>query len=436
MKVLVFEEHLGMSRHIEGFFAKHRMQTYVCTNANDFAQVDFRDFDVYLHFTSSCLSEMNTDFILRRLPSVFIHCGGEMISEKLQLREGEEAFPFLGDLSYLLQKMEKAIVEFENWSKPSAESIFEFEMKFSMIEKEEASEQICNLIARRYSLSQVIFVDYNSWVDSITPDNVIPLDRRRKKLKKVEMLSNQDLSKNMANNLCLFLDKVPEAQEFYRNEKYQCHLLKAGLEPVGYLIYSSDYPKLPEERYLEYVLKRFAVIYKEKDHYKRIMEESYRDDVTSLYNQKYLPLITDSMIKEAKQTGQNFSVLFIDVDHFKKVNDTRGHLIGSEILAQLANILKVNIREKDYAFRYGGDEFLLLLHNSGSGQAKEIAERIRVQVEAHDFYVQDQVINITLSIGIASFPEHAKTKEEVIALADEAMYSGKNKSRNIVFVAS
>ena len=163
---------------------------------------------------------------------------------------------------------------------------------------------------------------------------------------------------------------------------------------------------------------------------------SYVDDLTELYNQRYLKLVLDKEISRSSRNKQCFSVLFMDIDHFKQVNDTKGHLIGSQVLVELAKILHENIRTMDYGFRYGGDEFLLILVGTDSRNALTVAERIRKQVEESIFKVDEVQIKVTLSIGIATYPEHALTKEEIIELADRAMYCGKNQSRNVVYVAS
>jgi diguanylate cyclase (GGDEF)-like protein len=163
---------------------------------------------------------------------------------------------------------------------------------------------------------------------------------------------------------------------------------------------------------------------------------SYIDDVTDLYNQRYLKLVLDKEINRAQRSENCFSVLFMDIDHFKRVNDTRGHLVGSKVLVELSKIIHQNTRVVDYGFRYGGDEFLVVLVGTSAEQAKVVAERMRKQVEESVFDIDGIQLKVTLSIGIASFPEHAKTKEQVIELADKAMYDGKKKSRNIVYVAS
>jgi two-component system, cell cycle response regulator len=163
---------------------------------------------------------------------------------------------------------------------------------------------------------------------------------------------------------------------------------------------------------------------------------SYIDDLTDLYNQRYLRLVLDKEIHRAQRAGDCFSVLFMDIDHFKQVNDTKGHLVGSKVLVALSRILHDNIRAVDYGFRYGGDEFLLILVGTGSEQAMTVGERIRQQVESSTFDVNGVKLKVTLSIGIATFPDHAATKEQIIEIADRAMYCGKAKSRNVVYVAS
>lgn len=163
---------------------------------------------------------------------------------------------------------------------------------------------------------------------------------------------------------------------------------------------------------------------------------SYIDEVTGLYNQRYLPMVLEHEIIRSKRDQSKFSLLFLDIDYFKMVNDGRGHLVGSRLLLELGKILKSQIRSCDYAFRYGGDEFIVLLGNSGADTSKLVAERIRKAIEGHTFSVEGHSLNLTVSIGLAAYPEHAQSATGLIQIADQAMYYGKRKSRNIVFVAS
>lgn len=163
--------------------------------------------------------------------------------------------------------------------------------------------------------------------------------------------------------------------------------------------------------------------------------QTLRDDLTSLFNQKCLSMVLESEIHRSNREKAKFSVLFIDIDHFKKVNDTMGHWVGSHLLVELGGLLSSSVRKSDYAFRYGGDEFVVILPATDSAGAENAAERIRAKVEGNTFCVDGATIPLTLSIGIATFPDHAQSHEEIIKMADEAMYNGKNKSRNIVLLA-
>ena len=163
---------------------------------------------------------------------------------------------------------------------------------------------------------------------------------------------------------------------------------------------------------------------------------SYVDEVTGLHNQRYLPMVLEHEIERSKREGGEFSLLFLDIDYFKMVNDGRGHWVGSRLLFELGKILKSQVRSCDYLFRYGGDEFIVLLGNSTAENSKKVAERIRKAIESHTFAVEGHNLNLTVSIGLASYPDHAQTASGLIQIADQAMYYGKRKSRNIVFVAS
>lgn len=163
---------------------------------------------------------------------------------------------------------------------------------------------------------------------------------------------------------------------------------------------------------------------------------TFVDDVTSLYNQRYLQLVLDREVAKSKRSSSPFSLLFLDVDYFKIVNDTRGHIVGSKILVEISNLIREQIRMSDFAFRYGGDEFVVLLLDTPVGIAENIAERIRKKVEDTSFRIGGDDIRLTVSIGVAGFPDHAKTSEQIIQLADIAMYYAKNKSRNVVYVTA
>ena len=127
----------------------------------------------------------------------------------------------------------------------------------------------------------------------------------------------------------------------------------------------------------------------------------------------------------------------MDVDFFKRVNDAHGHLVGSRVLVEVGSLLRSCVRETDTVVRYGGDEFVVLLVETNAEEAKLVAERMRLMVESGRFVADLGLdIRLTISIGIAAFPEHANTKQHLLNLADQAMYRGKESSRNVVYLAN
>jgi len=182
---------------------------------------------------------------------------------------------------------------------------------------------------------------------------------------------------------------------------------------------------------LVYLAEQTAIGFDNAYRFKGARELIYTDDLTGLYNQRYLDIVLDQEIRRAERYGLEFSVLFLDLDLFKNVNDVHGHIAGSNALKEVARILYNSIREVDVAFRYGGDEFTALLVETGVEGAATVAERIRQEIENHVFLKKyNQNSQLTVSVGYATFPHHAKDKKTVLDLADKAMYHGK-KVRNI-----
>jgi diguanylate cyclase (GGDEF)-like protein len=159
----------------------------------------------------------------------------------------------------------------------------------------------------------------------------------------------------------------------------------------------------------------------------------YRDDLTGLFNIRYLEVALESEIRRAQRFASNFSLLFIDLDNFKMINDKFGHLAGSSILRQVARSLQDASREVDSVIRYGGDEFVILLLGANPSMALLAAERIRQTIEDERFMLEGgSHVSLTVSIGVASFPDHAKDKTGLLKIADETMYAGKRGGKNRV----
>jgi diguanylate cyclase (GGDEF)-like protein len=168
----------------------------------------------------------------------------------------------------------------------------------------------------------------------------------------------------------------------------------------------------------------------------KIQELTITDDCTGLYNARHLYKTLDTEVYRSSRFGYEFSVLFIDLDHFKSVNDTHGHLIGSKLLAEIGYLVKAQLRLIDFAFRYGGDEFVILLPQTGKDQALVVAKRLRDAMRASSFCREENLnLNVRASIGLATYPHDARTAHDIIRQADEMMYIVKNSTRDNIGIA-
>jgi diguanylate cyclase (GGDEF)-like protein len=163
---------------------------------------------------------------------------------------------------------------------------------------------------------------------------------------------------------------------------------------------------------------------------------SVTDDLTRLYNSRYLNLVLRREAKRASRSGRPLSLLFLDLDGFKAVNDTHGHLAGSKALVEAAAIVRGSARETDVAARFGGDEFSVVLPDTGREGAVSVAERIRDRVNAHQFLASEGLsVHLTASIGVATLPDVAASAEELLRAADVAMYRVKDAGKNGIHIA-
>ena len=171
--------------------------------------------------------------------------------------------------------------------------------------------------------------------------------------------------------------------------------------------------------------------------YAMAKERAFIDDVTEAYNARYLLATCENEILRAERYGNPLSVLFLDLDRFKLVNDEYGHLVGSETLRRLSRLLEQCVRQVDTLARYGGDEFTILLVDTGHDAALQIAERIRRTVEDHVFEAgRDAHLKLTISIGVATCPDHGVARDLLLDAADKAMYRAKSEGRNRVCSAA
>jgi diguanylate cyclase (GGDEF)-like protein len=180
-----------------------------------------------------------------------------------------------------------------------------------------------------------------------------------------------------------------------------------------------------------------AIALENARHVQKIQELTITDDCTSLYNARHMNAILETEVYRSQRDGLECSLVFMDLDHFKNVNDTRGHLLGSTLLAEIGQVLRANCRGNDFAFRYGGDEFVILLPRTSKENATLVARRLHKLIRERLWLTSEGPgVRITSSMGVACFPTDAKSKAELLHLADEAMYQVKNTSRDNVASAN
>jgi len=163
---------------------------------------------------------------------------------------------------------------------------------------------------------------------------------------------------------------------------------------------------------------------------------SVTDDLTQLYNSRYLNQVLRREAKRASRSGRPLSLLFLDLDGFKGINDTHGHQAGSRALVEAAVVIRRCARETDVVARFGGDEFALILPDTGSEGAAAVGERVRERLSAHPFLEGSGLrLNLTASVGVATLPDVAASAEELVRAADMAMYQVKDSGKNGVRIA-
>jgi len=179
-----------------------------------------------------------------------------------------------------------------------------------------------------------------------------------------------------------------------------------------------------------------AIALENSRNYQRIQELTITDDVTGLYNSRHLHQILKNEIDRFERYQNAFSIIFFDLDFFKRVNDTYGHLVGSQMLNKVAKVILKIIRKVDLAVRYGGDEFIVVLPHTSKKQAHVAAKRLRNAINSEIYFAEEGLnIRITASFGVATFADDARSEDELLKAVDEAMYQIKDTSRDGIALA-
>lgn len=202
-----------------------------------------------------------------------------------------------------------------------------------------------------------------------------------------------------------------------------------------YLILPVDYNEMAARIKTQIRRKKYQEAL--KSNYQQSISMAITDGLTGLYNRRYLDTHLENTVRQALANSKPMSVMIMDMDHFKQVNDTYGHNVGDEVLKHLAEIIIRSTRSADLAARYGGEEFVILMPETNTEPAMDVAERIRKTVESTDMRVSHQVGSIkkTISIGVATLNPFGDSPTDLMKRADAALYQAKNSGRNQVRLA-
>jgi diguanylate cyclase (GGDEF)-like protein/PAS domain S-box-containing protein len=238
-------------------------------------------------------------------------------------------------------------------------------------------------------------------------------------------------------NRSLLVEDVQAQPEYISiDDEVTCELvsvIRVGGEPIGIIDIQSDASqplKLADLQLADSIAAHLGLLIEQVTIQERLERQALTDPLTGMANRRAFMRQLQSLV--SSQEDKIAALLLVELDHFKSVNDRYGHLFGDEMLKQVANRLRQVLRERDVLARYGGDEIAMVFFGVNATQAREIAERLRSSIADVPFHFDGQSADLTVSIGIALYPYHGSTPDELIAEADRAMYVAKLNGRNSV----
>ena len=239
------------------------------------------------------------------------------------------------------------------------------------------------------------------------------------------------LKENVIIDDCQFAQDVDEGfKGGVLPSEYEVFVLKSKEKKLGVLLYKGLEPKDKEK--FAILAHQFALALRRLKLYKDIETLAITDGLTGVYTRRYFIERFDEEIKRSALRKSSLAFLMIDADHFKMINDQHGHLTGDMVLKEISGIVQESVREIDIVGRFGGEEFCVVLPDTDMEGARVVAERIRKSAEKRLIKAYDNAVRVTVSIGVAIYPNDGKLLEELMDKADWALYRAKSQGRNCV----
>lgn len=372
----------------------------------------------------------------------------DQVEKKVQISAqplGENILIFTRDTSLettLFEKYRGELEQKEDLILQLNRKVFELEFLLgcTSMESNENAGQI-SLTAVLKKVHKELAADFVSAV-TITPnhqgDSVIKNIEAFSDSKDPLIRSEDFFQLEMSRWLGLDLTKTFEKQTLI-DEKQESCVITCGIQSryQEWIIYSFYFEKnkaaaFENIKLLETLTKQTTVLLENQE----LFNQSITDEKTKLFNQRYLNFRFEQEINRSKRFKQNFALFVFDIDHFKKFNDTHGHLVGDQVLIEVAKVIKNSFRSTDVTARFGGEEFVAIILETNAGNAFDLANRVRKTIQNNTVMTPDgKNLNVTVSIGLAMFPAHGESSKELFELADKALYRAKAKGRNRVEIA-
>ncbi|HAG09868.1 MAG TPA: hypothetical protein DCK76_00330 [Desulfotomaculum sp.] len=189
------------------------------------------------------------------------------------------------------------------------------------------------------------------------------------------------------------------------------------------------------QRFLSVICSQTAIFLANKMQVKRIQESANLDIITGIFNQRFFFEQVEVDFNRAKEKGRNLSLVLLDIDHFEKINEYFGYRAGNQILVQLAGLLKEEVIHEGMVARFGGEEFIISLPDFNGESSREFADFLRKKISAHQFHVDDSLVQLKVSLGVAVYPDHARDVSDLVKKASQALIRAKEAGKDRVMVA-
>jgi diguanylate cyclase (GGDEF)-like protein len=231
-----------------------------------------------------------------------------------------------------------------------------------------------------------------------------------------------------------FTRKVDDVSQF-ATESIICIPLRIRNKVLGVIELINKTDITPFHQYdleiLTTVADYAAIALENARNYEQVQKLTITDDLTGLYNSRHLHSLLQLEVERCKHENSFFSIIFFDLDNFKQVNDTHGHLMGSRLLGEVGKLVADNLKEDHCAARYGGDEYVIILPYAPKNEALEFCRHLQSKLNGEKFFSEEGLdVHLTASFGIATFPDDADSKDKILHIADERMYKIKDSHKD------